>query len=253
MKEESEHPCGRCGGPYLFDTTLPSVLWNRVVRPLNGPETLCLSCIVRIFAEAAESFTATLSGTGAYYVFNGLPIEVIINGENAQDAAALGEENNRLRCRLRELDPKAVDKFCRASTEEFNLKVLAFFACYDIHSDLWWTDVNDKSVRWLVNCNDEFAWGGADCEELTPENFGFLVQAMIDVLAINENAESAAVELFVARLRKMRPQNASYVLYAKALWPLFDACGPERPRDFGNPYTREKAEQEQMERRLTQG
>ena len=35
-------------------------------------------------------------------------------------------------------------------------------------------------------------------------------------------------ELFSARVRKMRPQGASYKLYPKELWPLFDACGPER-------------------------
>jgi len=134
-------------------------------------------------------------------------------------------------------------------SSDFNLKVLAFFARYDIHDDLWWK-VEGDNVEWIVNCNDEFAWGGADCEELTARNFPVLERTMKDVLAIYEYGEEAAVELFVARIRRMRPQNASYVLYPKALWPLFDACGPERPKDFGNPYTREKAEEERMQRRI---
>lgn len=34
----------------------------------------------------------------------------------------------------------------------------------------------------------------------------------------------------------MRPQNAIYTSIPEDLWDLFDACGEERPSDFGNPY-----------------
>jgi len=105
----SEHTCQFCHGPYEFDTSVPSVMWNCVIRAAGLPEYLCLTCIVRFFALAEHSFTAELSGLE----FKGLPIEVIINGQNAQDAARLSAENNRLRAKLYALDPHAVDEFCR--------------------------------------------------------------------------------------------------------------------------------------------
>lgn len=67
--------CGGCGGPYQFDTTIPSSLWNRVVRAKGGSEYLCLTCIVRRFAEAGESFTAELWSTDIEQ-FGGYPIAV---------------------------------------------------------------------------------------------------------------------------------------------------------------------------------
>lgn len=67
--------CGGCGGPYQFDTTIPSPLWNRVVRETGGSEYLCLTCIVRRFAEAGESFTAELWSTDIEQ-FGGYPIAV---------------------------------------------------------------------------------------------------------------------------------------------------------------------------------
>ena len=67
---EGVSACGGCGGPHRFDTSVPSVLWNRVIRPLDIGEYLCLTCIVREFAKAGISFTATLWGDG----LGGLPI-----------------------------------------------------------------------------------------------------------------------------------------------------------------------------------
>ena len=89
--------CGGCGGPHPFDTSVPSVRWNAVIRQAGLPEYLCLTCIVKAFAQCGESFTATLWGGE----FNGLPIEVVINGKNATDAAAINEENTSLRAQLR--------------------------------------------------------------------------------------------------------------------------------------------------------
>lgn len=47
-------------------------------------------------------------------------------------------------------------------------------------------------------------------------------------------------ELFAARVREMRPQGACYKGYPKDLWPLFDACGPERETGMGNPHAAEE-------------
>lgn len=85
--------CGGCGGPCEFETSVPSVLWNRVVRPLGGSEYLCLSCIVKAFAIAGVSFTGELYGGD----FHGLPIAVEINGAVSTAPLELNEENNRLR------------------------------------------------------------------------------------------------------------------------------------------------------------
>jgi hypothetical protein len=91
-------PCAQCGGPHDFDTSLPSVVWNKVIRAKGLPEYLCTTCIVREFVRAGEGFTATLWGEG----FHGVPIEVSINNQNAKDAALIQEENNDYRVRLAE-------------------------------------------------------------------------------------------------------------------------------------------------------
>lgn len=53
--------CQRCSGPHEFDTSVPSELWNTVVRP-RGFDTLCLNCIVVLFVEAGVDLRATLWG-----------------------------------------------------------------------------------------------------------------------------------------------------------------------------------------------
>ncbi len=78
---EPSPPCEGCGGLYLFDTSIPSPLWNEVIRDHGLPEYLCLSCIVRAFAVAGRGFTAVLSGAGV----EGLPIEIIVNSHRARD------------------------------------------------------------------------------------------------------------------------------------------------------------------------
>lgn len=92
----NKFPCAQCGGPHDFDTSIPSAVWNKVIRAQGLPEYLCTTCIVREFAKAGESFTAQLWNEE----FNGVPIEVIINGKNANDAVAVSDENNELRNQL---------------------------------------------------------------------------------------------------------------------------------------------------------
>ena len=82
-----------------------------------------------------------------------------------------------------------------------------------------------------VNCNDLFFWGCADAENINEELMVEFNQAVSDCGDLRIGAE-----LYCARRREMRPQGACYSYYDKALWPLFDACGPERDVGFGNPY-----------------
>ena len=85
--------CSGCGGLYRFDTSVPSAVWNRVIRAQGLPEYLCAACILRAFARRGESFTAELSGDD----FNGTLIEIQINGRSARDAQHVTEENTALR------------------------------------------------------------------------------------------------------------------------------------------------------------
>ncbi len=88
--------CNGCGGPHPFDTSIPSVVWNRVIRKGGLPDYLCTTCIVRAFALAGVSFTATLWSSE----FHGLPIHVMVRDQVATDAAAISEDNTTLRAEL---------------------------------------------------------------------------------------------------------------------------------------------------------
>ena len=92
--------CNICGGPHPFDTVIPSVIWNRVVRDHGLPDYLCLTCIVRAFVAASESFTAEIIGA------TDIPttIEIRIDSRDAKDAALVSEENTRLRARIAALE-----------------------------------------------------------------------------------------------------------------------------------------------------
>jgi len=98
VSEQTDNPtCSGCGGPHPFDTTVPSVVWNAVIRGGGLPDYLCITCIVAAFVRANRSFTAELVGGG---FSPPVPIEVRVRGEVAQDAAAISNENTRLRAEL---------------------------------------------------------------------------------------------------------------------------------------------------------
>lgn len=94
-------PCQGCGGPHQFDTSIPSPVWNRVIRARELPENLCASCILAEFAKADCGFTATLWANPDIPAVAGIPagqpIAVSIGGSIATASAELVEENNRLR------------------------------------------------------------------------------------------------------------------------------------------------------------
>lgn len=114
---------------------------------------------------------------------------------------------------------------------DFTRRVLNLFSDHDIHSLLFW-----KSDGYFgMNVNDVFFWGAADLEQVTPENIDELERAIQDCIAIDDCAETEGCLLFAARQRNARPQGAAYP-ENRALWPLFDAAGPERETGFGNPY-----------------
>jgi hypothetical protein len=120
--------------------------------------------------------------------------------------------------------------------------ILRFAIEHDTVSDLIWRE-EDGNIHAAVICSDCFWWGTADAEELTPETFPIYKQAVAECEALaktlpkdsNQMPQLYADELFAARIRKMRPQVASYEMYPPVLWPLFDACGPERETGLGNP------------------
>lgn len=114
---------------------------------------------------------------------------------------------------------------------EFIIAVLRLFDEMDSHESLWWR-VYDNRVVFLINCNDWFAWGCADAEEITPDNLEVLSACMRDMPVDHEHM---AYLLFCCRVRKMRPQGACYRSIHPDIRHLFDACGPARGTGFGNP------------------
>lgn len=107
--------------------------------------------------------------------------------------------------------------------------------------DLYWPGIDDDgNVSLSVMCSDWFYWATADCELVTIENFPQLEQAFVDAVEADPKiGEVYGGELFVCRIRGMRPQGAQYKNINPTMWPIFDACGPDRPADkdaFGNPH-----------------
>lgn len=88
--------CGGCGGKHGFDTSVPSPLWNAVIRRAGLSDYLCAACILKAFAQAETSFSAVLYGDD----LAGIPIVVEVNGEAAHGAMELVEQNNSLRAQL---------------------------------------------------------------------------------------------------------------------------------------------------------
>lgn len=125
------------------------------------------------------------------------------------------------------------------NNQDFILRALKAMQECDCRDDLWWNVKEDGSVEFTINCSDIFWWGTADSEDLTPENIEELEKAIDDMKKLGgQAAEDSCVTfgqtvgqaplLFVARVRKMRPQGAMYAYLNTSVWHMFDACGPER-------------------------
>lgn len=114
---------------------------------------------------------------------------------------------------------------------DFIIRVLcAFRACKLEHGPLWWrTDGEYAPVTFLVNCNDLFWWACSDCERVTEANIVEVERAFADVRAADEiETIQWASQLFVCRVRGMRPQKPALRNIPESIRPLFLACGPER-------------------------
>ena len=108
--------------------------------------------------------------------------------------------------------------------QELVMRLLPLMAKHDATDELMW----DENLNFSIVCNDTFWWGTADAESITPETLEVLEQAF-------EDGGDHGTILYCSRIRKMRPQGAVYKYLHKEIWPLFDACGPEREIDSGNP------------------
>jgi hypothetical protein len=111
--------------------------------------------------------------------------------------------------------------------------ILSFIFGYDLHDDVGWRCDSDSITFWF-NCNDLMFWGSSDCEEFGINDLPEIKRALDDCEAALKYHGHYGVSLFVCRKRGERPQGACYP--PKELWPLFDACGPEREVGLGNPY-----------------
>lgn len=116
---------------------------------------------------------------------------------------------------------------------DFMRRVLTVFA-FDFTEAVWWR-VDDGEVKFFAQCNDVFAWGCADCEEILPADLEALEAAATDARTVADG-ECYVAELYSARRRGMRPQGAVYKNLPEGMWPMFDACGPERETGLGNPH-----------------
>jgi hypothetical protein len=123
------------------------------------------------------------------------------------------------------------------TTFEFVMQVMTFFSDEELIGILHWrTDGEHAPITFWTNSSDLLAWGCADCEEINEATFPILKQAVEDCKAIDPVLGGImGCELFACRVNKMRPQGAAYPKN-RELWPLFDACGPERETGIGNPY-----------------
>jgi hypothetical protein len=118
--------------------------------------------------------------------------------------------------------------------------IIEFFDELNYHSDLFTSVVrNPTRISFCVNCNDLFFWACADGEPVLASDMPAIRTALADVRDLIPDdprqyyySIGTALSLWVSRKRGMRPQGCCYPKQ-KALWPLFDACGPERESGAG--------------------
>lgn len=114
-------------------------------------------------------------------------------------------------------------------------RVLRAVAEADAHDTVWWrVDGKYAPITWFVNCPDLFAWGTADLEPITAETIEAFEMAYADVRVVTGGDPTYGSDLYACRQRHQRPQGAAYPT-DRRLWPLFDACGPERELGVTNP------------------
>lgn len=118
--------------------------------------------------------------------------------------------------------------------EYYLMSVLRLAAKYELSELFDWDAEEDGTISFYINVNDRFAWACADAEDITAEDLPELERAILDCQAADSCAAAYGPFLFVCRKRQMRPQGAAYPR-CQEVWPLFDAAGPEREINSGNP------------------
>lgn len=129
-------------------------------------------------------------------------------------------------------------------------KMLNWICKHELQDTLWWTAWENKysgqkegEVRFYVNCNDLFYWASADLEEVFLSDLPDIEKAFEDYKAALPDEKTflfQALELWACRKRGMRPQGCCYPTDQR-LWPLYDACGPDRPDGPGISNRRPRA------------
>lgn len=121
-------------------------------------------------------------------------------------------------------------------SDKFVMEVLKTIAEEDLYGELLWQTRGEYApITFFIDCSDIFWWGTADFERLTPQDLDNFKQAIRDVREVTGGDNSYGPDLYCARRRGERPQGAAYPK-DKRLWPLFDACGPKKNIQLGNPY-----------------
>jgi len=227
---ESNPACGGCSGPHPYDTSIPSVVWNEVIRARGLSEYLCLTCIVREFAMAKTSFTATLYGNGLDFT----NIEVRIGGAVADDAHKVQEENNTLRWKLHEHADKVAEQAQR-------IKKLGQQVLDEVKVANAMTDKLSEANRQLAEANQraEQAVAGSAEEDRDTAH----------VWAGRFDEGGADPDLFAAWLSrrisaaKLEGAQAERERCAKAVcdgcrseWPLTNYAGRTRHQPTGKPW-----------------
>lgn len=111
-------------------------------------------------------------------------------------------------------------------TDEGIKKLLILMAENDCQEDIWW----NERLDFFINCNDVFAWGCSDSEDVTEPDIPALEKALEDAGGI------WGPLLYCARKCGMRPQGAFMEKIPPGVRPLFDAAGPPREVGLGNPH-----------------
>ncbi len=92
--------------------------------------------------------------------------------------------------------------------------------------------VDYSPITFFINCNDLFFWACSDCEEIESDaEVADIRLAYDDCSKLHEYGNIYAPLLWVARKRKMRPQDPYYTEFPKELHGLFNDCGPERSKE----------------------
>jgi hypothetical protein len=137
--------------------------------------------------------------------------------------------------RASELKAEIADLKRQLAEMKFIDDLLRFCIDHEIADMLFWFAADDGAPRPAVNANDLFAWACAEAIDITPDNFEMFTTSVLECKAIHSVLGAMeGCSLFACRVEKMRPQGAAYPTNQE-LWPLFDACGPERETGSDNP------------------